>query len=121
NELHGRLGFIDSIELYNKKTASPSKDSGRISSKELMYRQFLIYRDFYTAETPVIICEGETDNVYLTHAIRSLAAEFPELAEINAQGKIRLKVRLYKYTRSSTARILGLHDGGSNPLTKFIA
>ena len=68
----------------------------------------------YAAETPVIICEGSTDNVYLTHAIRSLAAQFPDLAEIKPDGKIRLKVRLYKYTRSSTARILGLNDGGSS-------
>lgn len=26
-----------------------------------MYRQCLIYKDFYTAERPVIMCEGETD------------------------------------------------------------
>lgn len=121
NQLHGMLGFIDSIDLYNKKNAPASKDSGRLSSKELIYRQFLIYRDFYTAEAPVIICEGKTDNVYLTHAIRSLAAEFPELAEVTTQGKICLKVRLYKYTRSSTARILGLYDGGSSSLTTFIS
>ncbi|MBI4455885.1 MAG: RNA-directed DNA polymerase [Acidobacteria bacterium] len=120
NELHGMLGFIDSIDLYNKKNAPESKDSGRLSSKELMYRQFLIYKDFYIAEAPVIICEGKTDNVYLTHAIRRLVAEFPDLAEITTQSKIRLKVRLYKYQRSSTARILGLRDGGSSCLTKFI-
>lgn len=40
---------------------------------------------------------------------------------MKADGKIRLKVRLYKYTRSSTARILGLNDGGSSTLTKFIS
>jgi retron-type reverse transcriptase len=120
NQLHGMLGFIDSIDLYNKKNVAESKDSFHLSSKELMYRQFLIYKDFYAAEAPVIVCEGETDNVYLTHAIRSLATEFPDLAEITAKGEIRLKVRLYKYPRSSTARILGLNDGGSSSLTAFI-
>ncbi len=126
NQLHGMLGFIDSIDLYNKKNAEGSKASIRLSSKdlsskELMYRQFLIYKDFYTAEAPVIICEGETDNVYLTHAIRSLAAEFPRLAEITPERKIRLKVRLYKCHRSSTGRIVGLRSGGSGSLAKFIA
>lgn len=122
NELHGMLGFIDSIGLYNKKSAGKSKASAPPSTnRELMYRQFLIYKDFYNAQTPVIVCEGETDNVYLTHAIRRLAADFPDLAEITREGKIRLKVRLYKYPRSSTARILGLHDGGSSCLTTFIA
>ena len=69
----------------------------------------------------MIICEGETDNVYLTHAIRSLAADFPALAEVMHDGKIRLKVRLYKYRRSSTARLLDLKDGGSSVLATFIA
>lgn len=120
DELHGRLGFIDGIDLYNKKNAPPVKGSGNLPTKESMYRQFLIYRDFYAADAPVVICEGETDNVYLTHAIRRLAAELPELAEIDAKSKIRLKVRLYKYSQSSTARILGLNDGGSACLSSFI-
>src|SRR5262249_29169742 len=42
------------------------------------------------------------------------------LAEVDAKGKIRLKVRLYKYARTSTARILGLHDGGNGCLSSFI-
>lgn len=85
------------------------------------YREFLIYSTFYAASMPVIICEGDTDNVYLTHAIRSLAAEFPALAEVLPDGKIRLKVRLYKYPRTSTARLLDLKDGGSSVLATFIA
>src|SRR5712664_837519 len=68
--------------------------------------------DFFPARIPVVICEGETDNVYLTHAIRSLAAEFPALAEVMPDQKTRLKVRLYKYPKTSTARLLDLKDGG---------
>jgi RNA-directed DNA polymerase len=34
--------------------------------------------------------------------------------------KIRLKVRLYKYPKTSTARLLDLKDGGSSVLSKFI-
>ncbi|MBE3037752.1 MAG: RNA-directed DNA polymerase [Chloroflexi bacterium] len=118
NELHGMLGFIDSIENYNKKNTHDSP-SDRPSSMELVYRQFLIYRNFYAAESPVVICEGDTDNIYLTHAIRNLAAEFLDLAEVK-EGKIRLKVRLFKYPHSSTARILDLGDGGSGVLSDFI-
>jgi retron-type reverse transcriptase len=118
NELAGMLGFIDTIDLYNKQL-SQENALNRRSSSEHVYRDFLIYSNFYAAETPVVICEGETDNVYLTHAIRSLAAEFPELAEVK-NGKIQIKVRLYKYPRSSAARILQLNDGGSSVLGKFI-
>ncbi len=119
-ELHGMLGFIDSIEYYNKTMASDSTADQK-SSREKVYREFLIYSTFYAADRPVIICEGETDGVYLTHAIRSLAADFPTLAEIMHDGKIRLKVRLYKYPRSSTSRLLDLKDGGSSALAAFIA
>ena len=83
-------------------------------------RQFLIYRDFYTAPMPVILCEGKTDNVYLKHAIRSLTTQFPELAQIDEKGGVRLKVRLYKYARRNTSRILGLNDGGTGHMPKFI-
>ena len=68
----------------------------------------------------MIVCEGETDNVYLTHAIRSLAADFPALAEVMPDGTIRLNVRLYKYPHSSTARLLDL-KGGSSGLATFIS
>jgi hypothetical protein len=118
NELHGMLGFIDGIDNYNRTQTSDSTSVKR-SSRENVYREFLFYSVFYAAATPVIVCEGETDNVYLTHAIRSLAADFPALAEIMPGGKIRLKVRLYKYPRSSTARLLDL-TGGVTGLAKFI-
>ena len=120
NELHGMLGFIDSIDVYNR-THTSDCPSDRRSSKEKVYREFLIYSTFYAAQEPVVICEGETDNVYLTHAIRSLVAEFPDLAEVMPDKKIRLKVRLYKYPRSRAARLLGLNDGGSGLLSRFIA
>jgi RNA-directed DNA polymerase len=120
NELHGMLGFIDNVRNHDQVDI-PDGPPAVLSSQELLYRQFLLYKDFYAAEEPVIICEGETDNVYLTHAIRSLASEFPELADTSANGKIRVKVRIYKYSRSSTSRILGLNDGGISILIKFIS
>lgn len=115
DELHGMLGFIDTLDVYNNE--NPGKG---FSSTENIYRNFLLYRNFLAATMPVVLCEGETDNIYLTHAIRSLAPDFPLLTEIT-NGKIRLKVRLYKYPRSSTARILELKDGGSGVLANFIA
>jgi RNA-directed DNA polymerase len=119
DELQGRLGFIDAIDLYNKRKW-PKGKAPSLSKKEVMYRQFIIYRDFYTAERPVILCEGKTDGVYLKYAIRSLVDEFPELAEKDGKGTVTLKVRLYKYLKSSTVRILGLQDGGTGQLPKFI-
>jgi hypothetical protein len=118
NELHGMLGFIDSVECYNK--TQTRERAVRPSSRESVYRQFLLYSTFYAPTAPVLICEGPTDNVYLTPAIRSLAGEFPALVEQVPGGKIRLKIRLYKYTRSNTARLLGLNDDGANSIRTAI-
>lgn len=120
NQLHGMLGFIDGIDIRNKQNAGEGRDRN-LSKKEQIYQRFLIFKNFFSAEAPVILCEGETDNVYLTHAIRRLAAEYQDLAGLNDKGKIQIKVRLYKYRHSSTARILGLRDGGSSSLNNFIA
>jgi hypothetical protein len=120
NQLHGMLGFIDGIDLRNKRRSTEEQE-GHLSKKEQIYQRFLIYKNFFAAEAPVILCEGETDNVYLTHAIRRLAADYPDLAAIGDKGKVQMKVRLYKYRYSSTARILGLRDGGSSSLNSFIA
>jgi len=109
NELHGMLGFIDSIDVYSRANIQDSA-SDKLSARERVYQDFLIYSNFYAAAAPVVICEGETDNVYLTHAIRSLATEFPDLA--NAKDKkVHLKIRLYKYRQSSTARLLSWKTG----------
>jgi RNA-directed DNA polymerase len=120
DQLHGMLGFIDGIDLRNKQHSTEEQE-GNLSKKEQIYQRFLIYKNFFAAESPVILCEGETDNVYLTHAIRRLVADYPNLAATDDKGKVRIKVRLYKYRDSSTARILGLRYGGSSSLNNFIA
>lgn len=119
DQLHGMLGFVDQIDLLYKRDASTTGKHIKLSSKESMYRRFLMFKEFYAASRPTIVCEGKTDNVYLVHAIRGLATAFPLLASVEAGGAIKLAVRLYKYTGSSTGRILGL-NGGTGDLTRFI-
>lgn len=123
NQLHGMLGFIDGIDLYNRnlnlRKDHKTKAQPYLSTKESMYRRFLLFKEFFTAKTPVIICEGRTDNVYLVHAIRSLAASYPQLTTVGADGAIKLNIRIYKYSGTSTGRILGV-SGGSSPLSKLI-
>jgi hypothetical protein len=121
NQLNGMLSFIGFVDLKNKERSKAQiQEQRRLSSTELLHRKFLLYRDFYAAPSPVIVCEGETDNIYLLHAIRSLAAQFPHLAGMSPEGKIALKIRLYKHSGSRTAKIIGLGDGGSGSLTRFI-
>jgi RNA-directed DNA polymerase len=118
DELHGMLGFIHSVAEETRNKSVPLSD--KRTSAANVYREFLYYKTFYACDRPIIVCEGDTDNVYLTHAIRSLAADFPTLAEVNGDGKLQLKVRLYKVKKSSNAKLLGL-AGGSGDLKNLIA
>ena len=68
----------------------------------------------------MLLCEGATDNIYLLHAIRQMAKQNPDLLEVDQAGKIRLKLRLFKYTKSSTGRILGIR-GGAGDLKNWMA
>jgi hypothetical protein len=118
NQLHGMLGFIDGVDLFNE-TLNPREKGLPLTSKESIYMRFLIFKEFYTAPAPIVLCEGKTDNVYITHAIRSLARQYPQLADVNLAGKISIKLRRFRYTDRSTGRILGIH-GGTGDLGSFI-
>jgi RNA-directed DNA polymerase len=115
SQLHGMLGFIDWVDRPHTVRLE-EKDR---SKKELTYKRFLLFKNFYAAPEPVIVCEGKTDRVYVTQAIRSLAAEYPDLADIDATGKVTLKIRRFRYTETSTGRILGL-GGGTGDLKNLL-
>lgn len=110
NQLHGMLGFIHAIDLYNRRLVETEgrKKPTAYTRCEQVYRCFLLFKEFYVAPTPVILCEGSTDNVYLIHAIRRLSATYPKLATKNADGTIDIGVRIYKYVDKTT----GLNRSG---------
>jgi hypothetical protein len=109
DQLQGILSFIDFI---NQKSKQPSK------SFITTYKKFLAFKELYYAEKTTIICEGKTDNVYLTHAILRLHEGFPTLSKLD-DGQRTLNVRLFKYKNSRTNQVLGLH-GGSGCLKGLI-
>ena len=57
-----------------------------------------MFKELYHALAPVILSEGKTDNVYITHAIRSLATSVtPDFTDINSStGKISIKFRRFR-------------------------
>jgi len=120
-QLHGMLGHIDRVDRHNLNLAQPhgrSRNWG-ISSKENLFRRFLAFKEFYSAPAPVVLCEGKTDNVYLRHAIESLASAYPSLATVSQQKAVTLNVRLFRYQDTSTGRILQL-NGGTGDFKNFI-
>lgn len=123
-QLQGMLGFIEWVDNWNRKKKrekekATEKPQEAFTRREKVYKTFLHFNEFFDASRPVIICEGKTDNVYLLHAIRALAASFPDLATVSPGGTVKIEARLFKYTDRSTGRILGIH-GGTGHLVKLI-
>ena len=117
SELHGLLSFIDHVDEENFKL--DQRDPNRqLTSKREPLRRFLLYTIFFASKSPLIVCEGKTDNIYLVHAFRALADTFPDLATKMPDGTIKVNVRRFKYSGSSTEEIVGL-KGGTAPLTTF--
>jgi len=124
SQLHGMLGHIDAVDCHNYEVecnVESRRQQAKVAlrSKEKLYRRFLMFKDFYSALMPTIVCEGKTDNVYLLHAIRSLVAQFPKLATLSANNQTKLNVRILKTVTTSTGRVLQL-EGGASYLKAFI-
>ncbi len=108
-QLIGMLSYIDQVDLFNRKLRAenglePQNTSGRTD----LFRRFLYFDAFHAIASPVIVCEGPTDNVYLRHAINRLATSYPMLA---AGAPPKLSVRLFKYGQRRTSEITQLTGG----------
>jgi RNA-directed DNA polymerase len=123
-QLHGMLGHIDAVDRYNARLASQAQGSNEVNArgigcKENLYRRFLMFKEFYVASAPVIVCEGKTDNVYVLNAIRNLANAYPSLAAVSPNMTVTMKARIFRYPETSTGHILRL-KGGIGDLKKFV-
>jgi len=106
-QLLGMLSFIDQVDYFNQKISIENETAAQEAvGRTALFRRFLYFDSFFSAQKPIIVCEGKTDNVYLRCAIRSLAPAYPQLIE---NGD--LKVRFFKYTDSRTGKIMDLTGG----------
>ncbi len=127
DELNGMLSFIDSVSTFNKKKIKKNMTKAgmtkvdlkevlnvfnNLSSNERIYRNFLLYRYFYSNPSPLIICEGPTDPIYIKAAIRQLADTYPKLIKKKKEGGVSLEISFFSRT-PTTERILGLAGGAS--------
>lgn len=140
-QLNGMLGFIHAVDnvvrtdqrLHPYNYPNRSVDSKKTTGNLTIYRRFLLYTRFYANELPLLVCEGKTDNVYISAAIHQLQKKFPKLTKQDpATGKNILAIRFIKYARQhrkkrhiytpnfSTVSILGGESGGTGNLSKLL-
>ena len=148
NQLQGKLSFINDVDLYNlliseanlesaeisKKREEILREKGRdalnkqgkeiLESKERIYRRFLLYKEFYAPEKPVLICEGWTDYVYIENALQKLAARYQQLISLEQGKEANFLIKRFRTASKTsskskrTAAILGIR-GGVKDLGKF--
>jgi hypothetical protein len=124
------FGFIDWIDQRQAKhhpekrqdesEEKEFKTPSLMTSTERMYKRFLMHRDFWSSDKPLILCEGKTDSIYLRGAIRQLVAKHPLLATpAKKTGEVEYAVRFFNYS-DTAQRVLGL-TGGANCVKGFIS
>lgn len=118
-QLRGMLEYI----VYASRRGSVADYAVPLNSPEKLYRSFVLFHNFYAPSEPLVLCEGKTDLVYIAQAARALAATYPQLASVAADGKIKLLFRRHRYPIKEkgklTARVLGIH-GGTPHIKDFI-
>lgn len=98
-QLEGRFSFIDQLDLYNNKLDDAKHDAYHLSGRELQYRAFMFYKNFYANEVPLIVTEGKTDVRYLKAALMNLHTNYPNLIEKDDTGKFIFKIRFFRRSK----------------------
>lgn len=132
NELEGQLNFIDQVDLFNRLRQKPPLNpeyalvrhghntNELLSGRERTFSRFLYYKLFYGNMTPTVLCEGQTDNIYLKSAISRLVDDYPELASPKTtHAPYKLLIHFLEYTKR-TRFLLQLY-GGTSYIAPFIA
>lgn len=97
-QVQGMLSHILRIKGEELEFKRP-KDVKDAPSYLITHRRFLDYFAFVAQETPTILSEGETDNIYLRCALRAFDKKYPNM--ISDDGKKELRLRLYRYSRAT--------------------
>ena len=101
-QLIGMLSCIDQIDLFNRKLREdnglePHDTTGRTD----LFRRFLYFGAFHAIGSPVIVCEGPTDNIYLRHARPQAAGRLA----LEVFGAKRLRAAAFRRSILSLRRL----------------
>jgi len=118
NKLRGRLAFIYQIKGWDDARRKIPAEETEKSCFHRVYADFLNYVSFFGQTQPTIVCEGKTDNIYIRCALRSLAAQYPTLVQVQG-GKRNFLVRLFKFT--TTAQRVQRLSGGASQLNNLLS
>ena len=102
--------FTGKNKFYDDKRDEKYSDISLIKNLTAIhsiYSQFLLYKYFIKPKSPIIMCEGKTDNIYIKCAIEKL------------KDKLKFEHKLKFIPHSKTLKLLTEYIGGTNKLKTF--
>lgn len=116
NQLRGILHYIYSVKrLHDEHTEVEQKRKS--TSIQKLCRRFHYYEKFHNLQLPLVICEGETDVIYLKCALKSNSDEFPSLIEVS-ESELKWNIDFFKYSKFNK-ELLNI-SGGTGAFIEFI-
>lgn len=88
-----------------------------------LYRNFLFYKYLYGLSRPLIMCEGKTDNVYLSCALNQLVDKFPVLTHRDTHPKTKQPIVVHDlqiFRNHGAVREVWNHAAGASFLATLI-
>ncbi len=73
------VGIATHICYARRKSSVPLLPARSMSGPELLLRRLTYYERFFDNNQTLIICEGETDNIYLKIAIKKMGDKYENL------------------------------------------
>ena len=98
-QLEGRFAYINQIEKVYNIISGCVHPITKLNGKERQYQKFLFYKYFYANEKPLIVTEGKTDVLYLKAALKKYHSEYPELIELDENGRFVYKISFFKRSK----------------------
>ena len=91
-------------QVPNEKDTDWEKSDDQTGSKEKelpipsekLYRKFLFYKYFIAPVRPLIVCEGETDIIYIRNALRHLTQFHPLMGSL-VEGKFIPTIGFFRH------------------------
>lgn len=98
SSLEGRMSHIYQVRNSIDQRATKDKKKDPTATRRL-YQRLLHYKNFIALDRPLVITEGQTDQIYLKAAIERLLKFHPTLGSLSA-GKFSHSLKFMKYTRT---------------------
>lgn len=114
--LSGRFAFINQVDQYSDNILGLERNI--FSTREKTFQRFLFYKYFYGIDRPMLVTEGKTDIRYIRASLKKLNKKFPELINLENDGKAKYSITFLKKS-TVLEKYLGLNKHGGSIFEKI--